>query len=281
MSFVYNVQDIYPDIAIRLGILRNKRLIDVFRFLEHFVYSKATALSVISDGFKANLLSKGVPDKKVHVIPNFADTDFIRPLPRHNRFSKAQGLDDHFVVLFAGNLGLSQGLELVLEAAGLLKDFPEICFLMVGNGAAKMALLDLVQRMNLKNVNFLPFLPYQDIPEMYASSDVCLVPLKRGITKESVPSKVYSILAAGRPIIASVDEGSDTWRLIREAGCGICIPPEDPHALAGAVIRSYRKREDGICMGEKGRTYVEAHFSRQQVAKKYEQLFMHVVDRGK
>ncbi|HMA53594.1 MAG TPA: glycosyltransferase family 4 protein, partial [Acidobacteriota bacterium] len=132
IPYVYNVQDIYPDIAVRLGVLKNKPMIGAFGRLERFVYRKAAAVSVLSEGFRSNLLAKGVPDRKIHVIPNFADTEFIRPLARRNRLSASLGLDDRFVVLYAGNIGLSQGLEAVLDAAVLLKDHPDIVFLIVG-----------------------------------------------------------------------------------------------------------------------------------------------------
>jgi len=276
VPFVYNVQDIYPGIAVRLGIVKNERMVRALRSLEDFVYARAAAVSVISDGFKHNLTAKGVPPSKIEVIPNFADTGFIRPLPRFNRFSAAQGLDDRFVVLFAGNIGLSQGLETVLAAAERLRDRSAILFLIVGNGAAKPALLDLAAHLGLKNVTFHPFFPYQDVPLMYASSDVGLVPLRRGITEESVPSKVFSILAAARPLIASVDSGSDTWRLARDVGCGLCVPPEDPRALADAVLELSRNRELGLRMGEKGRAHVVEHFSRTPVALKYDRFFKNV-----
>ena len=278
--FVYNVQDVYPDIAVRLGVLRSRRSIAFFRRMEKFVYAKAAAVSVISEGFRYNLLAKGVPPGKIEVIPNFADTGLIRPLLRRNAFSAAHGLDDRFVVLFAGNIGLSQGLEHVLEAARRLAGHPEILFLIVGAGAAKPGLVDLAARLGLPNVRFLPFQPYQDIPEMYAASDAGLVPLKRGFTGESVPSKVLSILAAARPLIASVDEGSETWRLAREAGCGLCVPPEDPAALTGAVLDLAGDRERGLRMGAAGRDVVERRYSRPAAATKYEELLIRVAMKG-
>ena len=225
---IYCVQDIYPDIAVRLGVLKGKRAIRYFRDVEKRVYSSSAAISVISEGFRQNLLAKEVPDNKIHIIPNFVDTDFIHPEDRHNAFSTAHKLDDHFVVLFAGNMGLSQGLESVIEAALLLRDQREIVFSFVGNGTAKPSLMDLAETLKLKNVRFSPFFPQRDIPELYASSDVCLVPLRKGFTEESVPSKTYTILSAARPVIASVDAGSEIWRLVEEAACGLCVEPENP-----------------------------------------------------
>jgi colanic acid biosynthesis glycosyl transferase WcaI len=279
VPFIYNLQDIHPDVAIRLGIIRDRYVIKALKAIESFIYARASAISVISDGFKQNLLAKGVLDPKLRVIPNFVDTEHIRPLARRNPFSSAQWLDDRFVVLFAGNLGLSQGLERILDAAMILDDVHDIVFLMVGNGASKGPLVEQARRMRLRNVKFRPFFSYDDVPFLYASSDVCLVPLKKGLTEESVPSKVYSILAAGRPLIASVDEGSDTWRLVRDAECGLCVQPEDPQALADAVLSLYHDRERGSRLGSNGRRHVEENFSRQKIAGRYAALFEEVRSR--
>jgi colanic acid biosynthesis glycosyl transferase WcaI len=277
VPYVYNVQDIYPDVAIRLGVLTNPRVITFFKAMERFVYSKAAAVSVISDGFRRNLLAKGVPPEKVHTVPNFMDPNFVRPLPRHNRFSREQGLDDRYVVLFAGNVGLSQGLEFVLEAARLLSDKPDILFLIVGNGAAKAGLVKQAEEIELTNVRFLPFQPHEVVPELYAASDLCLVPLRRGITQDSVPCKVYTIMAAGKPLVAAVDEGSDTWQFVQEAGCGLLVPPEDPEVLARAILDLYRDRAFGEAMGLRGRERVEQEFTPQAAARKYAELLEQVV----
>lgn len=276
IPFVYNVQDIYPDVAIRLGVLSDPRAIAFFRRMERYVYRRAAALAVISEGFRRNLLSKGVPPEKVSVIPNFTDTAFVRPLPRHNGFSSQQGLDHAFVILFAGNMGFSQGLETVLEAADRLRDQRDMLFLFVGNGAAKPRLIGCAQELGLENVRFLPFQPYSMLPEMYAASDVGLVPLRQGFAAESVPSKVYTIAAAARPLIAAVDRDSDTHHLVREARCGLQVEPESAQALAEAILALYADQELRETLGRNGRRYVEAHHSREAIARQYAQLLQEV-----
>lgn len=278
--FVYNVQDIYPDIAIRMGIMTSSRVIAFFRAMEQFVYRKAAVVSVISDGFRRNLLAKGVPEDKVHVISNFVDTDFVSPQPRHNRFGAEHGLDDRFVVLFAGNVGLSQGLESVLGAAQLVADLPDVLFLIVGNGAARAGLMAQAEQMQVTNVRFLPFQPHEAVPEMYAATDVGLVPLRRGFTQESMPSKVLTILSAARPLIASVDPGSDTWNFVQDAGCGLCVEPEDASALAGAIRTLYHDRTLGQQMGLRGREYVLSKYNRKAVARQYANMLEGVIRHG-
>lgn len=280
IPFIYNAQDIYPDIAIRMGVMTNPRVIAFFRALERFVYRKAAAVSVISEGFRRNLLAKDVPGHKVHVIPNFVDPDVISPRPRHNRFSGEQGLDDRFTVLFAGNIGLSQGLESVLAAAQRLEDLPDVLFLVVGNGAARAGLMAQAEQMKVTNVRFLPFQPHEAVPEMYASADVCLVPLRHGFTQESMPSKVFTILGAARSLIASVDQGSDTWNFVQDAGCGLCVEPEDAFALAAAIRTLYEDRASGQQMGLRGREYVLSKYNRKTVARQYADLLEGVIRHG-
>jgi colanic acid biosynthesis glycosyl transferase WcaI len=272
VPYVYNVQDIYPGVAIRLGVLSNPIVIAFFKAIERFVYNKAAAVSVISEGFRRNLLSKSVPPQKIKVIPNFVDTEFVRPSSRHNGFSSEQGLDDKFVILFAGNIGLSQGLETVLKTAAKLRNQKDMLFLVVGNGAAKPRLMKYAQELDLENVRFLPFQPHKVIPNMYASSDVCLVPLRKGIAAESMPSKVYTITAAGRPLIASVDEDSDTHHFVQEARCGLWVEPEDSDALAEAIRALHADEELRERLGRNGRQYVEAHYTRQAIARQYHEL---------
>jgi len=281
MPFVYNVQDIYPDVAVRLGILKNPRIIKAFERMERFVYKKAAAVSVISQSFRRNLLAKGVPDSKIAVVPNFVDVEFVMPLPRQNEFSREHGLDDKFVVLFAGNVGLSQGLETVLEAAALLAAAPDVLFLIVGSGTTKQSLVDRAAEMKLQNVKFLPLQAYEKVPELYSAADVCLVPLRRGLTEDSVPSKLWTIMGVARPVVAGVDSASDTYAVIQEARSGLCVPPEDPSALAGAIRELYADRAQAAEMGRRGRVYVEANYTREHVAHLYEELFSRLTAKKK
>ena len=277
IPFVYNVQDIWPGVVVRAGVMANPRAVAFFRRLERYIYRRSAALAVISEGFRRNLLEKGVPSDKIQVIPNFFDTDFVRPLSRRNGFSSTHGLDGKFVVLFAGNVGHSQGLETVLDTAQQLTDLEDVLFLVVGNGAAKTRLQAYAQRLGLPNVRFLPFQAHETLPEMYASSDVCLVPLRKGFTNVSVPCKVFTIMASGRPMIASLDEGSDTWTLVEQAQCGLCVEPEDPQALAEAIRALHADPALRERLGRNGREHVVQHYTQQVVAKQYHELLTSLV----
>ncbi|HEY2469956.1 MAG TPA: glycosyltransferase family 4 protein [Terracidiphilus sp.] len=269
IPFVYNVQDIWPDVAVRAGVLKSPTAIQRLERMERYVYRRSAGITVISDGFRRNLLAKGVPDEKISVISNFVDVDFITPQPKENEFSRNQGLNDKFVVMFAGNMGFSQGLETVLDAAKLLDHVPSIEFLMVGNGASCSQAQTYLGELGLKNVRFLPFQPREDLPAMYGAADVCLVPLRRGFTAESVPSKVFTIMAAGRPAIAAVDPGSETWKLLERTNCGICVESENPRALADAVLCYYRDPQARLNAGLNARRCVETEFQPGEIAEQY------------
>ncbi len=269
---IYNVQDINPDVLIKLGILRNPLGIAFSKWLERFVYRHSDHITVLSEGFRRNLTRKGVPDHKLTIIPNFVDTEFIQPLPCENGFRKQCGLQGKFVVLYAGNLGHSQNIEHLLACAELLHDQKDIAFVIVGNGSRRPYLESLAREMGLSNVHFLPFQPREQVPHIYAAADVSVVTLKKEIALDSVPSKAYTIMASGRPVIAAVDPDSDAWELVSRAGAGICVPPEDPQALAGAIQKLYADQTLREQLGRSGRNYVEKHHTRRLVARRYHEL---------
>jgi len=277
VPFIYNLQEIYPDVAVSLGVLHNRTVIRAMEWLERFVYARAQRVVVISEWFRRRLLERGVPDAKLQVIPNFADTDFLQPGERQNSFSAQHELDNRFVVLYAGNIGLTQGFETIMEAARRLESVPEVCFVIVGDGTRRDWLEEQILLHAASNVMLLPYQPRSSVPQIYATSDVCLVPLKRGTAQETFPSKIYSIMAAGRPVIASVDPDSELAWVVERAECGWAVPPDDAEALATAIKSAYQRRSDLLAMGLRGRDYVVANHSRQAVARQYDSLIQAVV----
>ncbi|MGH9801172.1 MAG: glycosyltransferase family 4 protein, partial [Blastocatellia bacterium] len=279
IPYCYNLQDIWPEVAVKLGMLRGRRLIAFFERMEKFIYRHSQRIFAISDEFKSNLIGKGVAADKIEVIPNFTDTEFIRPMEKANAFSLANDLADKFTVLYAGNVGLSQGLEVILDAAEHLKAHSEIVFAIVGEGSCRNELIADAERRGLKNVKLLPFQPESDVPMVYAACDVALIPLRRGITENSVPCKTYSIMAAAKPYIAGVDTGSTVWKLTDQVGCGVCVEPENGRALAEAVLRFQTDAEAGKTMGFKGRQFVEHNFAREAVTDRYRVALENLVEK--
>jgi colanic acid biosynthesis glycosyl transferase WcaI len=266
---IYSVHEIYPDVGVKLGIFRHRAVIKAIDWMERLCCRRAGYVRVLSEGYKRTMGARGVPESKLAVVWNWADTDFIRPLPRRNVFSRQWGLDGVFVVLYAGNLGPTQGLEHVLEAARLLEEEPAIRIVLVGDGAAKGSLQQSVERAGLTNVQFIPFQDHELVPWVLASADVSLLTLKRGMGTDSVPMKCYSIMASGRPIIASVDESSDTWNEIQRAGCGVCVEPENPLALASAILDLFRNDAYRARLGALGRAYAVQHRSKPAAAQEF------------
>ncbi len=280
VPFVYVVHDIYPDVLVRLGALSNSRLINLIERVEGYFYDRSVQVSVLSEGFRDNLVRKGVAEDKITIIPACVDVEFVRPLPRNNELRKRWGLADKFVVLYAGNIGFSQGLDTTLEAAQLLTHHPDIIFALVGEGANKPDLQAMVEEKGVSNVRFFPFQPRDDVPLVYATADVSLVSLKRDIVVESVPSKTYTIMASGRPIVATVDRNTEVGHLLDRAQCGFCIEPENPDALAQVIMKLYEDGPLRADMGERGRAFAVEHYSRQVAAKQYHSLIERFVDKG-
>lgn len=274
--FVYNVQELFPDIAVTLGAVRNQAVIDVLHRLERFVYRRAAVLTAIGPGMAARLREKGVPAERIRIIPNFVDVDRNVPGDRRNAFSAELGLDDAFVVSYAGNLGPAQGLEVVVGAARLLKDEPAIRVLLVGDGVLRGLLERSAREAGCDNCIFLPYQPYSRMTQLYAASDVCLVPQAAATGREAVPSKAYQIMAAGRPIMALTDAGSDLAQLVSSSGCGVVVAPGRPDALAAAVLDAFRNRTAGEQMGKAGRQRAEACYSRRAVCRAYRDLLAEV-----
>jgi len=269
---VFNVQDVYPDVAIELGVLSNPGIVAAARRLEKLCYARADAVTVLSDDLKDNISPRVDDPRKVRVIPNFVDTDWIAPGERDNAYRREYGLSGKFVVMYAGNVGLSQSLDLVLDAAAALSHEKDIVFVINGSGARKTGLEQRAKGMS--NVVFVGMQPSERLPEVLAAADLHLVPLKRGLARSSVPSKTYSILAAGRPLIASVDSGSEVARVVDRAGAGLAVPPEDSEAFTKAVRSLYERREELAAMGAGGRSFVEEWASPAAVAKRYADLFI-------
>jgi colanic acid biosynthesis glycosyl transferase WcaI len=276
---IFNVQDIYPDVVVELGAMRPGPLLSATSRLELFCYERADAVTVLSEDLKANVTAKTGHADKVRVIPNFVDIEAIRPLPRENSYREEFGLQDKLVVMYAGNVGFSQALTPVLEAAAALTDEPDLAFVINGGGVARPALERAAR--GLPNVHFVDMQPAARLPEVLAAADIHLVPLKRGLAHASVPSKTYSILAAGRPLLASVDPNSEVARLVQREGCGIAVPPEDAESITKAVRRLIQSPETMRTMGQAARSFVENWVSPSAVAHAYEELFRELeADRG-
>ena len=270
--FVFTIHDVYPDVVVELGRLTNPGLIKAASTLERFCYERADAVTVLSEELRQNVARKTSNPSKVKVITNFVDTDWITPANKHNAYREEHGLDGKTVVMYAGNVGLSQSLDLVLDAARALASEKDVCFVVNGQGSARPQ-LEAAAR-TLPNVSFVDMQPVERLPDLLSAADIHLVPLKKGLARSSVPSKTYSILASGRALIASVDQASEVARLVERSGGGVVVAPEDSGAFVAAVTKLVSDASLRLKMGAAGRRYVEGQASPAVIAQAYEDLFV-------
>lgn len=272
---VYKVAEVYPDLAIRQGALRNPALIMALRWIERFVYKHNTRIITIAEQFKRLLLERGVPDNKIIQIRDSADVELYRPLPRDNSFAREYGLLDTFVFLYAGNIGLVQDWESVFIAAAALSSYL-LQFVIIGDGVRRDWLVDQIRLRGLNNVKWIGYQPKERMPEINASCDIAIIPMTRTGALDGLPSKIYTIMACGKPVIATADKESDMAWLIQEAKCGRVVAPDNPVALTKALEAAYLNRHSLPTEGENGRLFVRA-FTKESIAQKYDNLIQRLV----
>ena len=269
-KLVFNIQDVFPDAAIETGAISNQRVIAAASWLERVSYQRSDSVVLLSDDLANNVQRKLEQKfhKRIKVIPNFVDTQAIVPMSRLTNYRRELGIDESLVVMYAGNVGFSQSLELLLEAARVL---PEVMFVINGEGAARNSLE--AKASTLNNVKFGDYQDVSRLSEVLATGDLHVVPLRRGLGSVSVPSKTYSILAAGRPICAAIDLDTEVPRILAAAKAGVCVEPDNQQAFVSAIKAMTLDRKNLEEMGANGRKWVEGHASPQSVAQRYEALY--------
>jgi colanic acid biosynthesis glycosyl transferase WcaI len=278
IPFVYDVQDIWPDFVVLSGMMREGKIVSVLRKLEKFVYRRAKHLIVGTITAKENLIHKGVPEDKVTVLPNWINEDIFceTSAPFVDRIRKDAGWDDKFVLLFAGNIGIVQGLETILAAAEILSDNSSIRIVFVGDGTDKTRLMSLAREKQLENVEFLGRRPIEEMPELMAAANVLLVHLKdSGLSQYVIPSKIMAYLASGKPILVAMN--GIAAELIDDSKSGFVVKPEDPRKLADKMLElSELDRETLAEIGGNGKRYLHSNFAKESVIDKYEELLIRI-----
>lgn len=273
---ILNVQDVFPDNLIRSGRIRNPVQIRALRTLERFVYAHSDAVSVITPAFAQTLRPRVPAATRLVEIPNFVDIDLYHPLPRRNAFSAANGLDDRFVVSYAGNIGHGQDLEPLLVAAEQCRDLP-LAVLIAGDGMRRPWLEAEIARRRLANVRLLSYQPREQMTAFNASSDIGTVLLDAHIRADGFPSKIYSVMACGRPVLVCADPESDLARVVLESGAGRFAPVGRADLFVAEVRRAYAERGSLPAEGARGRDWVAARYTRQVVGRQYHDLIQDLV----
>jgi len=271
-------QDVFPEIAERLKRLEHPIVLGVLRQLVALYLRRADSVVAIGETMKKRLEQKGTPPERVTVIPNWVDTSELEPQPRHNVWSAEQGVDDAFVVMHSGNVGHAQDLDTLVRAATFLRDLDRLRILVVGFGARYGELTDLAERLEVTDkIRFLGYQPRSRLSLSLSSADLHYVGLARGLSGYVVPSRLYGILAVGRPVLVSADADSETVRLVEEVGCGVVLPPGRPELVAGVIRDVVERRLSLEGMGERGRAWVQREADREVAFGRYRRLVADVV----
>ncbi|MCD6165809.1 glycosyltransferase family 4 protein [bacterium] len=275
-KFVFDVRDLWPESAVYLGEMKQGAITNLAERLERFLYRKATRISIAVPGFRQRLTARLAVDDKILEFPNGVDTSLFYPREEAKDLREKVGLQDKFVVLFSGNLGLAQGLRSVLQAAKLLQNESDIVFVLVGEGVEKAKLIEERNRLGLKRILFWAAQPHARMPAIISMADVCLVPLKNlELFTTALPSKMFEYMACGRPIVSTlVGEGE---ALVRRANAGISVEPENAGAIADAILQLYRNRRQREELGQNGLRFVREHYTRSQIVAHFERQLVELV----
>ena len=275
--FVFLCEDVFPEVNTLLEGFRSRRVDALLMRISRHLVQRADTVVALGETMKARLVSgKGADPSRVAVIHNWADCTAMRPGARDNGFARTHALHDRFVVMHAGNIGLSQSFDVILDAAARLQREPAIRFVIVGDGAKRAALQRDAATRRLTNVQFVPYQTRTGMAESYAAADVFLVTLKPGLAGYIVPSKLYTILAAGRPYVAAVEPDCEVAHITHEHGCGVVVNPGDGAAMAEAILQLYRDRDGAAAMAARARA-AGLTFDRPRQVAAYAELFAALV----
>jgi len=238
--------------------------------IENFTYRNADKIIVISEDFKRNIMAKGVPEEKIVVVYNWVDEEAVKHVPREeNKLFDKYGLDrNKFYITYSGNIGLTQNMDMLLEVAKELEKEPDIQFVLIGEGAYKEKVKEIIAEKQITNVTMLPFQPYEDISHVFSLGDAGLVISKPGVGENSVPSKTWSILSASRPVLANFDE-NELKEIVDKHRCGIFTKAGDKETFKEAILKLYQDRELCTELGKNGRQFILNNLTKAVGTQKY------------
>lgn len=276
-KLIVHVQDLQVDAAKQLGMVKSGVLIRILERVERFIFNRADYVSTISEGMRNKILNKGIGPEKTFLLRNWVDVDSIFPLQKSDieRIKKHWGYDsDDYIVLYSGNMGEKQGLEIIIEAASQLKENDNIKFLMVGEGASKTRLIELAKKAELKNIRFESLVSYDKLNELLNLASVHLVLQKSGATDLVMPSKLGGIFAVGGMSIVATDFESDLYRLVNNNNLGKCITPEDVNILTDSIVESIESNIKNYKIT--ARNFAESELSKQVVLQQFKEKLINL-----
>ena len=267
-------QDVFPEIAVQLKRLENPVVMSVLRGLVGLYLRRADRIVAIGDTMRLRLEEKGAAPERMLVIPNWIDTTRLGPLDKSNHWSRSWGVDEKFVVMHSGNVGHAQDLDSLIRAGTFLRDLDDLRILIIGTGARHAELVALAELLEVGQAQFLYYQSRAVLPQSLSAADVHVVGLAAGLAGYVVPSRLYGILAVGRPVIVAADPESETAQLVGDVGCGIVVPPGRPELLARAIRDAHDGKYDLEAMGARGRAWVEREADRSVAVRRYRDLLL-------
>jgi len=256
IPFVFEVRDLWPEEIVAVGAMKRGPVIRLLERIEAFLYRKAALIVAVAEGTIAVLTARGIPREKLALIPNAVDFDRFARARDDHQIRDAHELNGHFLVSYIGTLGMAHNLRTVLDSAARLRRHDDIRFLIVGDGAERENLVAYSRAQNLDNVTFVPQQSRNRVAEYYAASDVCLVPLRKTeLFTKNIPSKIYEVMAAGKPIV--IGTNGESRRLVEGAEAGIAVAPEDADDLAAKIVYLAEHRDESRRLGDNGRAFAE------------------------
>ena len=273
--FVFELRDLWPESIVAVGAMRPSLTVRLLEKLELFLYRKAARVVALTDAFKENLISRGIPSLKIVVINNGADLSFFCPRPKSEDLVRELNAQGRFIVSYIGTVGMAHAVEIIIEAADRIKKIPEILFLIVGEGANKKRIENLVAQKSLRNVMVLPGVSKERVRDFYSITDLYLVTLRNTqLFRTVIPSKIFEAMAMARPILCAVD--GECWKVVGKAGAGVFVEPENVDQMAEAIRMLCGEKDSLRTMGQNGRTFVERLFNRDDLAQTYLNLLREV-----
>jgi colanic acid biosynthesis glycosyl transferase WcaI len=265
-------QDVFPEIAVELKRLQSPLLVGSLRILIGWYLRRADRIVAIGETMRRRLIEKGASAERIEVIPNWVDTDRLTPEPSDNAWARTNELAGKFVVMHSGNIGYAQNLDALIRAGTFMRDIDDLAIVLVGSGARQDEIEELAARLEVEAVRFLPYQPRELLSQSLSTATVHVVGLAEGLSGYVVPSRLYGILAVGRPVIVAADRDSETAQVVERVGCGVVVAPGRPERLAEVIRRAYDGGYDLDRMGALGREYVVANADRSVAVARYAAL---------
>jgi putative colanic acid biosynthesis glycosyltransferase WcaI len=274
-------QDVFPEVAIELKRLENPVVIGLLRAAIRAYLEQADRVVAIGETMRRRLEHKGAPADRLRVIPNWVDSSILTPCPRENEWAREHELDGRFVVMHSGNVGWVQDLNALVRAATFLRDLDDLTIAIVGEGSRRLELLALAELLETDAVRFLDYQQRAVLPLSLSAAHVHVVGLARGLSGYVVPSRLYGVMAVGRPVIVAADSDSETAQIVERIGAGVVVEPGRPELLAAAIRRAYDGELDLEEMGRRGREYVVAEADRNVAVGRYRDLLLELAGRAR